>query len=240
MILSLGKMEKSSEESGALLEADSAIDNAQISIQNVSMVYRGRSGWINKITKRTSKDYVALSDINFDIAPNTFVTIIGPSGCGKTTLLRLVAGFEEPSAGEVLIQGKLMTYVPPYQRPVNTVFQSYALFGHMSIFDNVAFGLSVKGVSKPEIQQRVKDALKQVRLDHLSDRYPSQISGGQQQRVALARALVNRPKVILLDEPLAANFPMEMFSRRCPRIAHNCQLFFLCDTLPLCNFCAVF
>jgi spermidine/putrescine transport system ATP-binding protein len=142
--------------------------------------------------------------VDLQVQRGELFSILGPSGCGKTTLLRLVAGFEEPSAGEVLIQGKLMTYVPPYQRPVNTVFQSYALFGHMSIFDNVAFGLSVKGVAKPEIQQRVKDALKQVRLDHLSDRYPSQISGGQQQRVALARALVNRPKVILLDEPLAA------------------------------------
>ncbi len=142
--------------------------------------------------------------VDLQVQRGELFSILGPSGCGKTTLLRLVAGFEEPSAGEVLIQGKLMTYVPPYQRPVNTVFQSYALFGHMSIFDNVAFGLSVKGVAKPEIQQRVKVALKQGRLEHVSDRFPSQISGGQQQRVALARALVNRPKVILLDEPLAA------------------------------------
>jgi spermidine/putrescine transport system ATP-binding protein len=142
--------------------------------------------------------------VDLQVQRGELFSILGPSGCGKTTLLRLVAGFEEPSAGEVLIQGNPMTYIPAYQRPVNTVFQSYALFGHMTIFDNVAFGLSVKGVPKPEIQQRAKDALKQVRLDHLKDRYPSQISGGQQQRVALARALVNRPKVILLDEPLAA------------------------------------
>jgi len=142
--------------------------------------------------------------VDLQVQRGELFSILGPSGCGKTTLLRLVAGFEEPSAGEVLIQGNPMTYIPAYQRPVNTVFQSYALFGHMTIFDNVAFGLSVKRVAKSEIQQRVKDALKQVRLDHLSDRYPSQISGGQQQRVALARALVNRPKVILLDEPLAA------------------------------------
>ncbi|MEA5476260.1 ABC transporter ATP-binding protein [Pseudanabaena galeata UHCC 0370] len=142
--------------------------------------------------------------VDLQVQRGELFSILGPSGCGKTTLLRLVAGFEEPSAGEVLIQGNPMTYIPAYQRPVNTVFQSYALFGHMTIFDNVAFGLSVKGVPKPEIQQRAKDALKQVRLDHMSDRYPSQISGGQQQRVALARALVNRPKVILLDEPLAA------------------------------------
>ncbi len=142
--------------------------------------------------------------VDLQVQRGELFSILGPSGCGKTTLLRLVAGFEEPSAGEVLIQGNPMTYIPAYQRPVNTVFQSYALFGHMTIFNNVAFGLSVKGVPKPEIQQRVKEALKQVRLDHLSDRYPNQISGGQQQRVALARALVNRPKVILLDEPLAA------------------------------------
>jgi len=142
--------------------------------------------------------------VDLQVQRGELFSILGPSGCGKTTLLRLVAGFEEPSAGEVLIQGNSMTYTPAYQRPVNTVFQSYALFGHMTIFDNVAFGLSVKGVPKPEIQQRAKDALKQVRLDHMSDRYPNQISGGQQQRVALARALVNRPKVILLDEPLAA------------------------------------
>ena len=142
--------------------------------------------------------------VDLQVQRGELFSILGPSGCGKTTLLRLVAGFEEPSAGEVLIQGKPMTYIPAYQRPVNTVFQSYALFGHMTIFDNVAFGLSVKGVAKPEIQQRAKDALKLVRLDHMSDRYPRQISGGQQQRVALARALVNRPKVILLDEPLAA------------------------------------
>ncbi|MBD2186830.1 ABC transporter ATP-binding protein [Pseudanabaena mucicola] len=142
--------------------------------------------------------------VDLQVQRGELFSILGPSGCGKTTLLRLIAGFEQPSAGEVLIQGNPMTYIPAYQRPVNTVFQSYALFGHMTIFDNVAFGPSVKGVAKAEVQQRVKDALKQVRLDHLSDRYPSQISGGQQQRVALARALVNRPKVILLDEPLAA------------------------------------
>lgn len=118
--------------------------------------------------------------VDLQVQRGELFSILGPSGCGKTTLLRLIAGFEEPSAGEVLIQGNPMTYIPAYQRPVNTVFQSYALFGHMTIFDNVAFGLSVKGVAKPEIQQRAKDALKLVRLDHMSDRYPSQISGGQQ------------------------------------------------------------
>ena len=142
--------------------------------------------------------------VDLQVQRGELFSILGPSGCGKTTLLRLIAGFEEPSAGEVLIQGNPMTYIPAYQRPVNTVFQSYALFGHMTIFDNVAFGLSVKGVAKPEIQQRAKDALKLVRLDHMSDRYPSQISGGQQQRVAIARALVTSPDIVLADEPTGA------------------------------------
>jgi spermidine/putrescine transport system ATP-binding protein len=142
--------------------------------------------------------------VDLQIQKGELFSILGPSGCGKTTLLRLIAGFEEPSAGEVLIQGQTMTYVPAYRRPVNTVFQSYALFGHMSIFDNVAFGLKVRGLPKAEINDRVKDALRKVRLEVMGDRFPRQLSGGQQQRVALARALVNRPKVVLLDEPLGA------------------------------------
>jgi spermidine/putrescine transport system ATP-binding protein len=142
--------------------------------------------------------------VDLQIQKGELFSILGPSGCGKTTLLRLIAGFEEPSAGEVLIQGQMMTYVPAYRRPVNTVFQSYALFGHMSIFDNVAFGLKVRKLPKAEINDRVKDALRKVRLEIMGDRFPRQLSGGQQQRVALARALVNRPKVVLLDEPLGA------------------------------------
>jgi spermidine/putrescine transport system ATP-binding protein len=129
---------------------------------------------------------------------------LGPSGCGKTTSLRMIAGFELPTSGEVLIHGKAMGKTPPYQRPVNTVFQSYALFPHLTIFDNVAFGLQMKGVDKTEITPRVKAALAMVRLPGYENRKPKQLSGGQQQRVALARALVNRPEVLLLDEPLGA------------------------------------
>jgi spermidine/putrescine transport system ATP-binding protein len=143
-------------------------------------------------------------NISLAISPGEFFSILGPSGCGKTTTLRLVAGFEQPSSGEVILQGRSMGGIPPYRRPVNTVFQSYALFGHMSVWDNVAFGLRVQGLSRYEIRTRVHQALVLVKLEHLGDRHPQQLSGGQQQRVALARALVNRPSVLLLDEPLAA------------------------------------
>ncbi|MGH8002371.1 MAG: ABC transporter ATP-binding protein, partial [Brasilonema sp.] len=131
-------------------------------------------------------------------------SILGPSGCGKTTTLRLIAGFEKADAGKVLIQGQSMTNVPPYRRPVNTVFQSYALFNHLNAWDNVAFGLRLKKLRRAEIQSRVKEALELVKMEELRSRFPSQLSGGQQQRVALARALVNRPAVLLLDEPLGA------------------------------------
>jgi spermidine/putrescine transport system ATP-binding protein len=130
--------------------------------------------------------------------------ILGPSGCGKTTTLRLIAGFEEPTGGEVLIRGQSMNRVPAHQRPVNTVFQSYALFGHLTVWDNIAFGLRIKKCSNAEVQQRVGEALSLVKMDSFARRFPAQLSGGQQQRVALARALVNRPAVVLLDEPLGA------------------------------------
>jgi spermidine/putrescine transport system ATP-binding protein len=146
----------------------------------------------------------AVQGVDLEVQRGELFSILGPSGCGKTTLLRMVAGFEEPSAGDVLIQGQPMTFVPAYRRPVNTVFQSYALFGHMTIYENVAFGLRVKNIPKAEADARIKDALRKVRLEQLTQRYPRQLSGGQQQRVALARALVNRPKVVLLDEPMAA------------------------------------
>ncbi|MFN5857607.1 MAG: ABC transporter ATP-binding protein [Pseudanabaenaceae cyanobacterium] len=146
----------------------------------------------------------AVQGVDLEVQRGELFSILGPSGCGKTTLLRVVAGFEEPSAGDVLIQGQPMTFVPAYRRPVNTVFQSYALFGHMTIYENVAFGLRVKNVPKAEADTRIKDALRKVRLEQMIHRYPRQLSGGQQQRVALARALVNRPKVVLLDEPMAA------------------------------------
>ncbi|MBD2103024.1 ABC transporter ATP-binding protein [Leptolyngbya sp. FACHB-261] len=146
----------------------------------------------------------AVRGIDLDIRKGEFFSILGPSGCGKTTTLRLIAGFEEPSAGEVYIRNQLMTRVPAYRRPVNTVFQNYALFGHMSVWDNVAFGLRIKGLGRAEIQDRVRDALKLVKMESFASRSPAQLSGGQQQRVALARALVNRPTVVLLDEPLGA------------------------------------
>lgn len=142
--------------------------------------------------------------VDLDIHRGEFFSILGSSGCGKTTTLRLIAGFETPSAGEVLIRGKSMTQVPPYQRPVNTVFQSYALFNHMSVAENIAFGLRIKRLGKAEIEDRVRQALKLVKMEEFAHRVPSSLSGGQQQRVALARALVNRPAVILLDEPLGA------------------------------------
>ncbi|MCW5317707.1 polyamine ABC transporter ATP-binding protein [Nostoc sp. KVJ3] len=146
----------------------------------------------------------AVHGIDLDVRQGEFFSILGPSGCGKTTTLRLIAGFEIADAGKVLIQGQSMTNVPPYRRPVNTVFQSYALFNHLNVWDNIAFGLRLKKIRKPEIETRVQEALKLVKMESLRSRFPSQLSGGQQQRVALARALVNRPTVVLLDEPLGA------------------------------------
>jgi spermidine/putrescine transport system ATP-binding protein len=150
------------------------------------------------------RDVQAVRDVNLAIRQGEFFTMLGPSGCGKTTTLRMIAGFELPSSGEVLIQGQPMTRVPPYRRPVNTVFQSYALFPHLTILQNVAFGLAVKRVPRAERERRAREALELVQLPGVAERKPSQLSGGQQQRVALARALVNRPAVLLLDEPLGA------------------------------------
>ncbi|MEH2066605.1 MAG: ABC transporter ATP-binding protein [Nostoc sp.] len=146
----------------------------------------------------------AVHGIDLDVKQGEFFSILGPSGCGKTTTLRLIAGFEIADAGKVLIQGQSMTNVPPYRRPVNTVFQSYALFNHLNVWDNIAFGLRLKKLRKTEIETRVQEALKLVKMESLRSRFPNQLSGGQQQRVALARALVNRPAVVLLDEPLGA------------------------------------
>ena len=146
----------------------------------------------------------AVRGVDLSIQPGEFFSILGPSGCGKTTTLRLIAGFEAPTAGEVIIQGKSMGAVPSYRRPVNTVFQSYALFNHMTVWDNIAFGLRIKGLNKSQIHDRVGEALQLVKMETFAKRYPDQLSGGQQQRVALARALVNRPAVMLLDEPLGA------------------------------------
>ena len=146
----------------------------------------------------------AVRDVSLKIADGEFFALLGPSGCGKTTSLRMIAGFELPTEGEVFIHGRPMGKTPAFQRPVNTVFQSYALFPHMTIGENVAFGLQMKKVDKGEIQRRVGEALEMVRLAGYEKRKPKQLSGGQQQRIALARALVNRPEVLLLDEPLGA------------------------------------
>jgi spermidine/putrescine transport system ATP-binding protein len=146
----------------------------------------------------------AVCDVNLGIRKGEFFTLLGPSGCGKTTTLRLIAGFELPSRGELLIQDQQMAEVPAHLRPVNTVFQSYALFPHLTVADNVGFGLAVKRVPKPERVERVRAALRLVQMETMADRRPAQLSGGQQQRVALARALVNQPAVLLLDEPFGA------------------------------------
>ncbi|MFE2147149.1 ABC transporter ATP-binding protein [Streptomyces sp. NPDC059456] len=149
-------------------------------------------------------DAYAVRDVTLDIAPGEFFSLLGPSGCGKTTLLRMIGGFADPTEGSVLLDGEDVTGLPPDRRNVNTVFQSYALFDHLSLADNVAFGLKRKRVPRAEIRERVAAVLDLVQLGHLAGRKPSTLSGGQRQRVALARALVNRPQVLLLDEPLAA------------------------------------
>jgi spermidine/putrescine transport system ATP-binding protein len=153
---------------------------------------------------RHAAEVNAVSEIDLSIRSGEFFTLLGPSGCGKTTTLRLIAGFELPTTGEVLIQNERMSDVPAHLRPVNTVFQSYALFPHLTVEENVGFGLCVKRVPRPERRTRVDEALRLVRMEAMAGRRPSALSGGQQQRVALARALVNRPSVLLLDEPLGA------------------------------------
>jgi len=149
-------------------------------------------------------DFTALSDVSFDIADNEFFTLLGPSGCGKTTLLRMIAGFENTSSGTIHLYGDEIEMLPPNQRPINTVFQHYALFPHMSVADNVAFGLRMLGWKRADVDARVAEMVESVQLGVFVDRRPSQLSGGQQQRVALARAMAPRPKVLLLDEPLSA------------------------------------
>ncbi|MFG2869650.1 ABC transporter ATP-binding protein [Streptomyces sp. NPDC048338] len=158
---------------------------------------------LDRVSKRYAATY-AVDGVTLDIAQGEFFSLLGPSGCGKTTLLRMTGGFADPTAGSVLLDGEDVTGLPPDKRNVNTVFQSYALFDHLSLADNVAFGLKRKGVARAEIRRRVADMLDLVQLGPLADRKPTTLSGGQRQRVALARALVNRPQVLLLDEPLAA------------------------------------
>jgi spermidine/putrescine ABC transporter ATP-binding subunit len=160
-----------------------------VSIQNVTKRYPG---------------VIAVDNVSFDIMPNEFFALLGPSGCGKTTLLRMIAGLETGGEGGILIDGQDMAGVPANKRPVNMVFQSYAVFPHMTVRDNVAYGLKVTGTPSAEIGPRVEEALEMVQMGQMADRKPDQLSGGQRQRVALARALVKRPKVLLLDEPLSA------------------------------------
>lgn len=147
---------------------------------------------------------IALKGLTFNIKENEFITFLGPSGCGKTTTLRIIAGFETPTKGEVLIDGKSIVSIPPHKRPINTVFQKYALFPHMNVFENIAFGLRMSKKTDHEIKEKVLQMLKLVKLEGFASRHVDSLSGGQQQRVAIARALVNEPKVLLLDEPLAA------------------------------------
>lgn len=164
-------------------------DNKLINLVNISKSYG---------------DTVVLDELNLYIRENEFLTLLGPSGCGKTTTLRIIGGFETPNQGKVIFEGKDITTLSPNERQLNTVFQKYALFNHMTIADNIAFGLKIKKKSKSYIQDKIKYALKLVNLEGFEDRMPDSLSGGQQQRIAIARAIVNEPKVLLLDEPLGA------------------------------------
>jgi len=158
---------------------------------------------LDRVTKRFA-DFVAVHDASFAIGRGAFFSMLGPSGCGKTTTLRMIAGFESPTSGRILLDGEDVSRTPPYRRNVNTVFQNYALFPHMTVFDNVAFGLRSRKVARAEVSRAVGEMLEIVRMADFASRRPAQLSGGQQQRVALARALVNKPSALLLDEPLAA------------------------------------
>ena len=165
------------------------MSNKLIDLQNITKAFDGQ---------------VVLDDMNLYIRENEFLTLLGPSGCGKTTTLRIIGGFESPDKGRVILDGEDITKMPPNKRQLNTVFQKYALFTHMTIAENIAFGLKIKGKSKSYIDDKIKYALKLVNLDGYGSRMPDSLSGGQQQRIAIARAIVNEPKVLLLDEPLGA------------------------------------
>ena len=158
---------------------------------------------LTKTFSNTVSDVTAVDHINLDIRPGEFITLLGPSGCGKTTTLRMIAGFEDATSGQVMLDGENMVVVPPNRRPMSMVFQSYALFPHLSVRENVAYGLRLRKKSAEEIKEEVDIALAAMNLTAMADRAPSQLSGGQQQRVALARAMVVRPKVLLFDEPLS-------------------------------------
>jgi spermidine/putrescine transport system ATP-binding protein len=158
----------------------------------------------DNVSKRYNDDTTVLNNISFEMERGKFYTLLGPSGCGKTTILRLIAGFIEPSSGEIQFNGKKINDIPPNERQVNTVFQDYALFPHLNVFENVAFGLRIKKIKQAEVKRRVEEALQFVNLQGYEDREISEMSGGQRQRVAIARAIVNDPEIILLDEPLSA------------------------------------
>ena len=159
---------------------------------------------LKHITKNFDDNFTAVDDFNLEVQRGEFVTFLGPSGCGKTTTLRMIAGFEMPTEGEILLNGKDISKLPPNKRPINTVFQRYALFPHLNIYDNIAFGLKLKKLPKAEIEKKVKKALEMVDLEGFEDRRVQTLSGGQQQRIAIARSLVNEPEILLLDEPLGA------------------------------------
>ena len=163
-----------------------------LSIQNLSKVFHGKAERV-----------MAVDDVSFDVSEGDLFTLLGPSGCGKTTTLRCLAGFEKPSNGNIRFLGRDFTTIPPFRRNIGMVFQSYALFPHMSIFDNVAYGLRMRKIPRREIEQRVNRIIRLVELEETQKRKPSELSGGQQQRIALARALVYEPKLLLLDEPLS-------------------------------------
>ena len=175
------------------LESTSGGISSAIDVEGISKVFGSGSGAVR-----------ALDDVSVAIRENEFFTLLGPSGCGKTTLLRLIAGFDHPTSGRILLHGSDISHLPPFKRPVNTVFQNYALFPHMSVAENIAFGLEMLDKPTAEVADTVNKMLALVRMENLKDRQTSQISGGQQQRVALARALAPQPKVLLLDEPLSA------------------------------------
>ena len=170
------------------------MSNRLIDLQHITKIY---------------DDNTVLDDLNLYIRENEFLTLLGPSGCGKTTTLRIIGGFEKPDNGCVLFNGKDITNMPPNKRQLNTVFQKYALFPHMTIAENIAFGLKIKGKTKSYIQDKIRYALKLVNLDGCENRMPDSLSGGQQQRIAIARAIVNEPKLLLLDEPAAGMNPQE-------------------------------
>ena len=159
---------------------------------------------LKNITKTFEDGYAAVEEFNLTVEKGEFVTFLGPSGCGKTTTLRMIAGFENPTSGEILLNGEDIQKLPPEKRPINTVFQRYALFPHLNIYDNIAFGLKIKKMSKDVIDRKVKRVLDLVDLEGFENRKVSTLSGGQQQRLAIARALVNEPEILLLDEPLGA------------------------------------